>query len=83
MGMDFESIKNIVDKCSELKEVCFANWDEHYSEDSIDYLANNLTTEIEKLSLAGQRFVRDYHIKIILSRWVLSTTNVSLNQESW
>ena len=57
-----------IDYCVELKEVCFANWDEHYTEDSIDYLANNLNTKMEKLSLAGQRFVRDQHIKLILSR---------------
>ena len=45
-GLDFESIQHIIDYCIELKEVCFANWDEHYTEDCIDYLANNLTTKV-------------------------------------
>ena len=45
-GLDFESIQHIIDYCTELKEVCFANWDEHYTEDCIDYLANNLTTKV-------------------------------------
>ena len=54
--------------CSELTEVCFANWDEHYSEESIDFLAYNLTPKIEKLSLAGQRFVRDDHVEALVCR---------------
>ena len=66
-GLDY-AIQHTVTHCTELTEVCFANWDEHYSEDSIDFLANNLTSKIEKLSLAGQKFVRDKNVESLVCR---------------
>lgn len=65
-GVDFEAIKNIVDNCVELKQLNLAGT--NLSEKSIEYLVNNLTVKMEKLSLFHLSAVSDEYIKILVRR---------------
>ena len=65
-GVDFEAIKNIVDSCVELKQLNLAGT--NLSEKSIEYLVNNLTVKMEKLSLFHLSAVSDEYIKILVKR---------------
>ena len=65
-GVDFEAIKNIVDNCVELKQLNLAGT--NLSEKSIEYLVNNLTVKMEKLSLFHLSAVSDGYIKILVKR---------------
>ena len=65
-GVDFEAIKNIVDNCVELKQLNLAGT--NLSEKSIEYLVNNLTVKMEKLSLFHLSAVSDEYIKILVKR---------------
>ena len=49
-GLDLEAIKLIVQNCVELTEVNFANT--RLSDDSFQFLVNNLTRKVEKLNLS-------------------------------
>ena len=50
----------IIDSFTQLKEVNFRDTD--LSEESLDYVCNNLSETIEKLGLGGQGNLRDKHI---------------------
>ena len=71
--LDFESIQFIVNNCTELTEIhisrnCHQEPDEELSEESINYLANNLTEKVVKLNLGNQIFVRDEHVMKLIPR---------------
>ena len=59
-------IKQIVENCTELKELGL--FGTKLCEMSIDVLVSNLTSKIEKLSLFDMSFLRDNHIKTLVTR---------------
>ena len=64
--LDFQSIQHLVDNCIGLKEINLtAN---HLSEDSINYLVNNLRPTMKKLSLGKIIEVKDNHVEILVRR---------------
>ena len=64
--LDFQSIQHIIDNCVGLKEI---NLTANYlSEDSINYLVNNLRPTVKKLSLGKIIEVKDTHIEILIRR---------------
>ena len=65
-GFTIESIKLITTYCTKLKDVNF--YYTNLEPDSIKYLCNNLTSEVEKLSLGYLESVRDDHIKDLAFR---------------
>ena len=69
-GWDLEALKLAVDSCIELKELNLPKRD--LSEDAINFLVNNLTPKIEKVSLSciGQTSfsVKDEQIKALVER---------------
>ena len=67
-GFTIESIKLITTYCTKLKDVNF--YYTNLEPDSIKYLCNNLTSEVEKLSLGYLESVRDDHIKDLAFRLV-------------
>jgi hypothetical protein len=80
--LDLESIQIIINNLNELKEVTFHSYryakvrfyevflceDYVFSEESINYLANNISEKVEKLDLGYQRFVKDAHVKKLIPR---------------
>ena len=83
--LNLESIKSIVDNLNELTEVnlrrnCYAR-DEILSEQSINYLANNLTEKVVKLNLGSQVYVEDEHVMKLIRR-CKRLTELSLNGTS-
>ena len=69
-GWDLEALKLAVDSCIELKELNLAKKD--LSEDAINFLVNNLTPKIEKISLSciglTSFSVKDEQIKALVER---------------
>ena len=65
-GLTLESMKIITNKCVNLKEASFS--DTNLSEESINHLANNLTSEIIRLDLSSLVFCTDPHINTLVSR---------------
>ena len=65
-GLTFDSLIPIIKFCLELKELNL--FDTDLSRQSIEYLVNNLTESIEKLSLRSLYFVRDEHIQTVVTR---------------
>ena len=64
--LDFKSIQHIIDNCVGLKEINLtAN---HLSEDSMNYLVNNLRPTLKKLSLGKIIEVKDNHVEILVRR---------------
>ena len=59
-------IKQIVENCSELKELSL--YKTKFCETSVDILVSNLTSKIEKLNLFDMSCLGDKHIKKLLSR---------------
>ena len=83
--LNLESIQFIVNNCNELTEVnlkrsCYAR-EEILSEQSINYLANNLTEKVVKLDLGSQIFVEDEHVMKLIQR-CKKLTELSLNGTS-
>ena len=83
--LNLESIKSIVTNLNELTEVnlrrnCYAR-DEILSEQSINYLANNLTEKVVKLNLGSQVYVEDEHVMKLIRR-CKRLTELSLNGTS-
>ena len=77
--LDFQSIQHIIDNCVGLKEINLtAN---HLSEDSMNYLVNNLRPTVKKLSLGKMIEVRDNHIGILVRRCNI-LKDLSLHQTS-
>lgn len=69
--LDLESIQFIINNCKEITVLNlqrYRNDEDVLSEESINYLANNLTENVEKLSLGYQRFVKDEHIMKLIPR---------------
>ena len=85
-ALDFESIQFIVNNCNELTEIDisrnpYGKHDEELSEESINYLANNLTEKVVKLNLGNQIFVRDEHVMKLIRR-CKKLTELNLNGTS-
>lgn len=80
-------LKLIIKKCVELKELNLAGvmiWSEianvHYDNYFADYLAKNLTTKIEKLSIVFMNF-RDENVKTLVSRCTkISSINLAITK---
>ena len=71
--LNFESIQFIINNCNELTEInisrnCYDNPDEVLSEESINYLANNISEKVAKLNLGDQIFVTDEHVMKLIPR---------------
>ena len=79
IGLDLESIQNITKHCAGLKNVDLLAT--RLSEDSINFLVNNLTPEVEKLSLGCLVNLKDDQLKTLVSRCnKLSILNLSGNR---
>ena len=93
--LDLESIQIIINNLTELKEVNLHSYRYHLlhwnkqkyyaedvlSEESINYLANNVTEKVEKLNLGYQRFVEDEHVMKLIPR-CKRLTELNLNGTS-
>ena len=70
--LDLESIQFIINNCNELTELNLKrkryDEDEVLSEETLNYLANNLNEKVLKLNLGYQRFVKDDHITKLIPR---------------
>ena len=64
--INLSSIQLICDKCIVLKEVNFSSSD--ISEESLNYLVNNLTPVIEKLNFNFVENLRDGHVQTLVKR---------------
>ena len=60
------SIQHIVNNCVNLTEMNLTLT--YLSEDSVKFLASNLTPKIEKLSLGQLESVKDEHVKTLVKR---------------
>ena len=72
--LDLESFQFIINNCNELTELNLKTLnrydvDDVLSEESINYLANNLNEKVLKLNLGYQRFVKDDHITKLIPRF--------------
>ena len=73
--LDFESVKIITDNCKNLKQIDFSgsigstNWPPTNSGDSIRYLVNNITTNIEKIDFGNVKIIDDDDIRILVQRF--------------
>ena len=77
--LDFQSIQHIIDNCVGLNEINLSA--DHLSEDSMNYLVNNLRPSMKKLSLGKMIEVRDNHIGILVRRCNI-LKDLSLHQTS-
>ena len=65
-GLIPEFIQDIVKFCVELREFNFAKTS--MKEESFNFIMNNITTKIEKIRLGFLTFVKDKHIKTLVTR---------------
>ena len=66
-GLDLDKIKPLIDNCVQLKELNLR--DTEITEEAINYLVENLTPNIEQLSLGNlDHLIGDNEIKILVSR---------------
>ena len=66
-GLDLNKMKPLIDNCVQLKELNLRG--ARITEEAVDYLVNNLTPNIEKLSFANlDHLIGDDEIKILVSR---------------
>ena len=83
-GLNLESVKLIVDKFVEIKDLRLT--DSQLSKNSLHYLVNNLTIKIEELSLKWQINLDDAHILNLVERCknlsVLDLGSTSINDNS-
>ena len=63
---ELDCIQQVVENCTELKELSL--YETNLNEKSIDFLVSNLTSNIEKLDLFDQSFLRYTHIKKLVTR---------------
>ena len=77
--LHFYSIQKIINNCNHLKNVDF--FDTHLSEDSIEFLANNLTSKVEKLNLGCLTNMTDDHVKTLVRR--CDKLSVLILQNNW
>ena len=64
--LNYESIQHIVTNCVQLREINLTLT--YLSENSVTFLANNLTAKIEKVSLGRLESVKDENVKTMVSR---------------
>ena len=64
--LSYESIQHIVTNCLQLCEINLTLT--YLSENSVTFLANNLTAKIEKVSLGRLESVKDENVKTMVSR---------------
>ena len=64
--MDLEMIQLLIGSFSQLKEVNFGNT--YLSEESLDYVCNNLSENVVKLGLCNQEKLMDKHITALVNR---------------
>ena len=64
--MNFETVKQVVDKCVNLSEVNFS--DTKLSTDSVNYVVKNLTPNVQKLSLQDLESVTDEQVSTLVIR---------------
>ena len=66
LGLNFKTVKEIVDKCVNLSEVNFS--DTKLCTDSVNYLVKNLTPNVQKLSLQNLESVTDEQVATLVIR---------------
>jgi hypothetical protein len=67
-GLDLESMTNIV-SCKTLTEISFRYSPSLYnSKELVQYLVENLSSDIEKVSLGGLKCLTDEHVKTLVQR---------------
>ena len=66
MNLDFESFQSIIDNCVNLKELNL--YGTNLTGLQLEYIANNLTIEIAKLSLQSEENLIDEHVKSLVGR---------------
>ena len=64
-GLSLSSIQKIIRNCDNLEEISLA--DTMLSPDSINFVAKNLTTKIEKLNLSGLE-INDEHMEALVNK---------------
>ena len=68
--LDFESVKIITDFCKNLREIDFSgSIGSTNSGDSIRYLVNNITTNIEKIDFGNVTNIDDDDVQILVQRF--------------
>ena len=84
--LNFESVKNIIDKCTALTDLDISNTD--LSQESIDYICNNLTPNALEINLSHNE-VKDKHIQSLVGRCKnlkyldLCDTDVTYKSVAW
>ena len=69
ISLDMKLLKMIVDNCKSLIEVDFSNkFSKALSEESIDFLFGNLSTDIEQLFFGGQSAYNEFSMTTLLGR---------------
>jgi len=66
LELNFETVKQVVDKCVNLSEVNFS--DTKLCPDSVNYLVENLTPNVQKLSLQDLESVTDERVSTLVIR---------------
>jgi len=67
-GLDLELMKNIL-SCKTLTEVSFKNHPIQYNSDwLVQYFVENVSSDIEKVSLGGMKCLNNKHVKILVTR---------------
>ena len=66
LDLNFETVKQVVDKCINLSEVNFS--DTKLCPDSVNYLVKNLTQNVQKLSLQDLESVTDERVSTLVIR---------------
>ena len=66
LNLNFETVKQVVDKCLNLSEVNFS--DTKLSTDSVNYVVKNLTPNVQKLSLQDLESVTDEQVSTLVIR---------------
>merc|ERR550534_2437687 len=67
-GLDLELMKNIL-SCKTLTEVSFRNHPIQYNSDwLVQYFVENVSSDVEKVSLGGMTCLNDKHVKILAER---------------
>ena len=83
-GLDLESIQKISTNCVQLKNIELALTE--LSEDSIRFLVNNLTRNVEIIDLGWLSNLKDDHLKVLVTRCnklsVLNLIHTSITKDS-
>ena len=66
LELNFETVKQVIDKCVNLSEVNFS--DTKLCPDSVNYLVENLTPNVQKLSLQDLESVTDERVSTLVIR---------------